>query len=245
MSAAPPTSDEATSPLLGVVGGMGPLTSAEFLRTFYARYPGRREQELPRCVLLSDPTFPDRTEAFKAGGGPEEELLRRLQAALEQLASLGAARLMIACVTIHYLVPALPAGLREQLISLIDVAVEDALAAPGQYLLLCTTGTRELGLFSGHPRWPELAPRVKYLPPEAQAELHRRIYQLKANLNQTATASWVEDQARRQGAEAVILGCTDLHLLHSHLGAARLPVLDPLERVAAGWPQRWLPGAGG
>ena len=53
--------------VLGVVGGAGPLASAEFIKTIYECSLGEREQEAPVVLLYSDPTFPDRTEALLAG----------------------------------------------------------------------------------------------------------------------------------------------------------------------------------
>src|SRR4029079_293203 len=52
---------------LGIVGGMGPLASAEFVRTVYEYGLGEREQPSPTVLLYSDPTFPDRTDAFMSG----------------------------------------------------------------------------------------------------------------------------------------------------------------------------------
>ena len=43
---------------LGILGGMGPLASAEFLKTLYECFPYEREQDAPVCLLVSDPTFP-------------------------------------------------------------------------------------------------------------------------------------------------------------------------------------------
>ena len=55
------------SNVLGVVGGMGPLASAEFVKTIYEYGLNRREQESPSVVLVSDPTFPDRTSVSWQG----------------------------------------------------------------------------------------------------------------------------------------------------------------------------------
>jgi aspartate racemase len=79
-----------TKPVLGVLGGMGGLASAEFVRTVY-EISGEvcsREQDAPVVVMYSDPTFPDRTEAFLRG--ETQPLLNKLIEALELLNSMGA-----------------------------------------------------------------------------------------------------------------------------------------------------------
>ena len=79
------------SKILGILGGMGPLASAEFLRTVYDLNITHPEQDSPSCVLLSDPTVPDRTQAILDGS--TDEILARLCRALEALSSMGAERI--------------------------------------------------------------------------------------------------------------------------------------------------------
>src|SRR5215813_3866816 len=93
--------------ILGIVGGLGPMASAEFLKTVYEYGIGDNEQDAPIVVMYSDPTFPDRTDSFLAG--EDELLLARLTAALQFLADAGAARFVICCMTIHHLLPSVPA----------------------------------------------------------------------------------------------------------------------------------------
>src|SRR5436309_5448155 len=101
---------------LGILGGMGPLASAEFLSTLYQLNITDPEQDSPSCILLSDPTIPDRTQAILNGG--IEELAARLSRALQDLASLGADRIVIACVTAHHVLPHVPEPLRLKVVSL-------------------------------------------------------------------------------------------------------------------------------
>ena len=125
---------------LGVLGGMGPLSSAEFVRTIYEHARGAREQDDPVVFLYSDPTLPDRTEAFL--GGREEQVLAPLQAALGRLVEMGAERLVVCCMTAHHVFPGLPAELRARLVSLVDVAVEAGLVVLGELEELDAGGKR-------------------------------------------------------------------------------------------------------
>jgi aspartate racemase len=101
--------------VLGIVGGMGPLASAEFVRTVYRCASWEREQDAPRLVMYSDPAFPDRTDAFLTGD--DDTVLHPLVAVLERLVDLGATRLLICCMTAHHLVPRLPAALHARVVS--------------------------------------------------------------------------------------------------------------------------------
>src|SRR5690242_14960482 len=103
--------------LLGVLGGMGPLASAEFVCTVYRLNRTEPEQQAPGLLLHSDPSIPDRTTAILSGD--TQELVVRLTTALESLVANGAHRIIIACVTAHQLLPEVPEPLRACVVSLL------------------------------------------------------------------------------------------------------------------------------
>ncbi len=224
-------------PPLGIVGGMGPLASAELLSTIYRLHTPEREQEATAVVLLSDPSVPDRTEAILRG--ETGELVQRLAGAIGALEKLGAGRVVIACFTIHHVLPELPDALRNRVVSLVDLTVEALLADPRPRLLLATTGSRRSDLFAGHPRWGEVAARVA-LPSEVDQEaLHERLYRLKKGEPPAAMVPWLEELGGRYPeTEGFVFGCTELHLLGRPLAerwgeeVARRRVVDALAIVA-------------
>src|ERR1041385_7963248 len=123
---------EAERKVLGIVGGLGPLASAEFLKTVYEYGIGENEQDAPMVLMYSDPTFPDRTDAFLAG--ESELLLTRLTGALQCLADAGASRFVICCMTIHHLLPSLPVHLGARVISMLDVIFDNLERSRGRHL---------------------------------------------------------------------------------------------------------------
>ncbi|NJR55463.1 MAG: aspartate/glutamate racemase family protein [Acaryochloris sp. CRU_2_0] len=76
-------------------------------------------------ILYSDPTFPDRSEVLLKGD--YGLLLELLTAALYKLRDLHASKIVICCITSHYLLPQLPSDLRECLISLIEVILNEVI----------------------------------------------------------------------------------------------------------------------
>jgi len=135
----------------GVVGGMGPQASAEFLKTTYENCLGEREQEFPAVLVYSDPGFPDRTDAFLRGD--EGPVLDRLIGSLNGLRMLGATRVVMCCMTIHHLLPRLPLNLREMIVSLPDIVFDSVDSNRRRYLLISSSGARKLRLCERHPRW--------------------------------------------------------------------------------------------
>jgi aspartate racemase len=221
---------------LGIIGGMGPLASAEFLRTIYEHCLGEREQESPVVMLYSDPTFPDRTEEFLADS--YDILLGCLTEALYRLYKLGVSRIVICCITLHHLLPRLPQDARETIISLLDVIFETVLQDRRKNLLLCTNGTRKMRLFQNHDRWREAEEYIVLPDKQDQQLVHTIIYQsIKRNGNVCELVPAVESLLLRYQVDAFIAGCTDIHLLAKlsdfcQDGSGNFGVIDPLTVIA-------------
>ncbi len=220
--------------VLGILGGMGPLASAEFLKTIYEFNAADLEQKLPACILYSEPTFPDRTKAI-INQSEEDLLIRFLVETLEKLIQLGASKIVISCITIHHFLPMLPTNLRENIISLIDVIIQDILREKKQYLLLCTNGTRQAGIFQKHPLW-FLAEKYVILPNEAdQNAIHHLIYQLKKNGYQDAISFHLDNLIKKYPVDSLIAGCTEFHLLTKYFMTYKEQndcIVDPLLSIA-------------
>lgn len=235
-----PQMDHRKGPILGIVGGMGPLASAEFLRTIYRLHLGEPEQGSPACILDSDPTFPDRTMAIREGR--TEVLAERLERSVADLVALGASRVVIACVTVHCVLASLPEPLRRKVASLIDLTVDEILVSgEGPFLLLATSGTRAARIFESHERWPSVAERVLALDEPDQERLHEWIYRLKTGEPGEPCLDWIGSLRERYGAAGLVFGCTELHLLHACIAARGDAgcgiIVDPLWAAARDLPK--------
>ena len=221
---------------LGIVGGMGPLASAEFVRTVYEYGLGEREQLSPTVLLYSDPTFPDRTDAFMSGNdGP---VLEKLIDVITRLDRLGAEKIIICCMTIHYLVPRLPEALRSKIISPLDVIFESVEQSLKESLLICSTGSRKVGLFESHPKWAKLGQKI-LLPSETDQELiHRNlIYPMKLNPELSDSFPVLDSVLKKYKVDSFIAGCSEIHMLAKHFLASKeygsfYSCVDPFMTIA-------------
>lgn len=211
---------------LGVVGGMGPLASAEFLKTIYEICINGCEQEAPIVYLWSNPTVPDRTECLL--NGSRNVLLENLVSALQQLHTMGATRTLICCVTMHGVVPQLPEELRSRLISLLDVIYTTVEQSRQRHLLVCSNGTRKLGLFQEHPSWQSLKDYVVLPDEDDQNELHKLIYRVKQCSDPADGMPFLEKLLRKYRVDSFIAGCTEMHLFARRFDNC----IDPLTIVA-------------
>ena len=201
--------------VLGILGGMGPLASAEFMKTIYEFNIAGSEQQMPTCLLYSDPTIPDRTAAILEGR--DDLIVPHLTGALEQLCRLGVSRIVIACVTAHYFLPRLPAELRDKIVSLVDLTLEHVVRSKQPQLLLCTHGTRKVGIFQQHPKWRLAAPYILFPRDDDQGRIHTLIYQIKQGKRYERAIPELDALLERYGTRCFIAGCTELHLLTKHL----------------------------
>lgn len=221
------------SGLLGIVGGLGPLASAAFVKTIYDQRRGCVEQDQPRLVLWSDPSVPDRTTSLR--DGLDEKIGVEIARAVDKLLLVGASRIVLCCVTAHAVLGTLSARARASLISLLDVIDTEVAASGSPHLVLCTSGARAAGLFDAGPR------DLLVFPGEADQErVHDLIYQLKQSRMPAGLPATLAGLRHAYGVAGLVFGCTELHLVARSLsqsatasdGRAAGSIVDPLTSIA-------------
>lgn len=217
----------------GVIGGMGPFASAEFIKTIYELAWKQCEQEMPEVMLLSDPTMPDRTKCFREGYS--HILAQRLEIRLRQLESLGVTNIVVCCLTIHHVLHSLPANLRRKILSLVELIHSAVIRSQRMHLLLCTSGAREMRVFESHPLWEQASRYIRVPSATKQDAVHQVIYRIKRNIHRNSDVELLQDLLARYETDALIGGCTEFHLLAKRMlgsGDDSLQWLDPLQMAA-------------
>lgn len=221
----------------GIVGGMGALASADFARTIYECNVTKNEQDGPIVMLFSDPSMPDRTEAFLHGS--TSVLVDRLVEQLIDLKDLGVDQIVLCCVTLHYTLPHVPLELRRSIISLIDVALAQVIDRKQRQLLLCSTGTRAAAIFESHDLWGEASSYIVSPDEDDQKQVHEWLYRYKKPGDVSLIVPEIESLLARYDAESFIAGCTELHTFTRHLRETNsaMKFVDPLIIIA----ERFIP----
>jgi aspartate racemase len=225
-----------TAAVWGVLGGAGPLASAEFLQTIYACGGEGPEQGWPRIVLFSDPSIPDRTETLLRGD--RRALAEEVTWRARRLIAAGATKLVLCCITLHHVVPLLPQDVSETLVSLVDLIFEAVEGSEDRHLMMCSAGTRMLGLFEDDLRWEQVANRIIMPDLNDQRAIHSMIYEIKQHMDSPQHQELLDQLLDRYGVRSWIAGCTEMHILAKR-SASRLDVgrraacIDPLAILAA------------
>ena len=218
--------------VIGVLGGMGPAATLDFMAKVYAADSAPIEQDRVRLIVDCNPAVLDRNAATRGEGPSPGPVLAAMAAGL---ATAGADVLVIACNTAHAWQAEIAAAAGIPLLSMIDAACDAlASASPGAHRigLLAGQGCLDAGVYQGAfagRGWTAVLPSAS-----AQAGFMDALYRVKGGTlgaaEKAAFAACVSDVVGA-GAEAIVAGCTELPLL---LGPADSPVplIDPTWALA-------------
>jgi aspartate racemase len=226
--------------VVGVLGGMGPLATVDFLHKIVIATPAATDQEHVPVVVSNIPQVPDRTAAFRGEGVSP---LAAMLASGRRLVAAGAGLVVMPCNTAHLWFDELQAALGLPMIHLVDAALDDAVAAGGGRIgLLATDATLASGLYVNRARGAASAAAMQWLLPTAGevigavmpgiAAVKRGDLAAGRDALAAAAAALV-----RRGADAIVLGCTEIPLAVD-AASAGVPVIDAtasLARRAVAW----------
>ncbi len=200
----------ATPPLLGVLGGMGPLAAADFLAKLVAETPATRDQDHIPYIAYGVPQIPNRPAAIlHKGDSPLPHMLR----GITTLKQAGATAIAIACNSAHYWYDDLVHQGGLPILHIAD-AVCDMLAergiTSGTVGMIGTDGTIAAGFFQ--QRFSASGLECLLTTPADQQQFVRpAIAAVKANELGIANKLIIRavEKLLENGAQAVVLACTE------------------------------------
>ena len=217
---------------LGVIGGLGPIATAHFMELIIRMTEAGTDQEHLDMIIYNHPSIPDRTGYIldPTKPNPLPEMIRIGNA----LARQGAKLIAIPCMTAHYFHRDLTSYIQAPIVHAIhETCVHLKKHGIRRVGILATDGTIRSKLFQ---RELENHGMEALIPgPEGQKCIMSVIYDdIKANkpagMDKFELAS---RQLRAQGAEAIILGCTELSLVKRDqpIGAGYLDAMEVLAQT--------------
>lgn len=218
---------------LGIIGGLGPMATAYFLQLIIEMTDADTDQEHIEVLLHNKPQTPDRTR-YILGLSNENPMPFLLQTG-RGLVAAGAEILAIPCITAHYF--------QEQLEKEISCPIIHAIEETAKYLreekikkigIMATDGTIESQLFQ---KILEREGISCIIPTREKQKYVMNIIYDNVKAGKTVDMELFEEVSNylfKQGAEVVILGCTELSMVKRdcHIGAGFLDVMDVLARKA-------------
>lgn len=214
---------------LGVIGGLGPIATAHFLELVINMTDAKTDQQHLNMIIYNIPSIPDRTAYILDNSAPDPlpEMLRIGQALAKQNAKF----IAIPCMTAHYFFDRLEAGIPAVLINSIRETAKHLKANGIEKVgIMATDGTIQSGIFHKELEAMGLTPIV---PDKKQQEnvMHLIFRNVKAGTPAEMDRFFAAaDHLRRHGAQAIILGCTELSLIKRDypIGAGFLDAMEVL-----------------
>ncbi len=230
-----------TSPRrLGVLGGMGPLATADFLKKLIAATPAHKDADHVPVIVYSVPQIPDRVAPILHAAGPSPvpamlEGVRMLEAA-------GAECIAIPCITAHHWYDELCQAAQVPIIHIADATCTTMVAqgVHGDVALLATDATLRSGFFQQRL---QAAGFAVVLP--SDEEMQKLVLPAIACVKRhdmAAALSLASEAVQRllaRGLQRVVLACSELPVAlegaDASLAAHCVDTLDALAKACVAW----------
>lgn len=220
--------------IIGILGGMGPESTIDLYKHIVDFTPANVDQDHIETIIYSMPQIPDRTNALLEGGeDPTPYLLRGIRMLEKNNVNI----ILIACNTAHAYLPKLMLQNSVPIIDMVQSTIEyihNKYPSIQKIGLLATDGTIKTNLYKKY-----IKDDLVIVTPnkEDQTTVMECIYGttgIKAGYKTKAikdNLEFVIKNLKTHGAEAVILGCTELPLVikeDNHI----LPIINPFKILA-------------
>ena len=214
---------------IGIIGGMGPAATVDLMNRIISMTDAASDQEHIPMIVDNNTRIPDRTEAIIAKGeSPVPEML----ASAKRLEAAGADFIVISCHTAHYFVPEIKDKIGIPILGMPDETAKLLkLKGVNRAAVLATDGTVQSGLYGA--ALERYGIQTVYPNEEQQKTVMSLIYDYikkgitdKSDLPYNEIVKLVGDFSS-QGAEALLLACTELPIAFSIMGLRSDAFVDP------------------
>jgi aspartate racemase len=213
--------------IVGVIGGMGPEATVEFLRRLVAATPAEDDADHLHVLIDNNPKIPSRIKALIEGSGADPAPVLRDMA--RKLESQGAELLAMPCNTAHHYLPQIADAVKIPVLDMVQLSVErlKSLPQPPKNVgVLATPAVRMVGLYDAKLKAAGFRP---IFPGQAdEALLLQVIRAVKAGkLDDARRRDYAAIIGRMADADIFLIACTELSILEAPAKGA-IDALDVL-----------------
>ncbi|MHB8172445.1 MAG: cysteate racemase [Thermincolia bacterium] len=212
---------------IGILGGMGPMATADLLVKIIQNTLARTDQEHPRIIIDNNPKIPSRIQAILAAG---EDPLPQMQKSTHLLEKAGVDFILIPCCTAHFWLKDLQQKVRVPIYSMIEATL-DHVKKKHQFekiLLLASTATVQTSLYQKGFQSHGL--NLFSPTPDEQKIVATVITKVKAGFIEAnpylKPLNQILQRYKAKGVSTVLGGCTEVPLLFPYLEGG-ITTVDP------------------
>ena len=225
--------------MIGVLGGMGPAATVDFLDKLIRLAPADRDQDHVPVIVVSDPRVPDRVAPIMEGRGPSP--LDALSRGIRTLEQAGAACIAIPCHTAHFWYDELLATSNVPILHIADAVLADLARRGGANApvgLLATAATLKAAFYQERLGAAGYACTVPAADVMARCVLPAiALVKRDRAVDAAPLLARAVDHLIERGAQTVLLACTELPLAMAAASdpAACLDATEALARACIAW----------
>jgi aspartate racemase len=216
---------------LGILGGMGPAASAEFITRLIQQTPAISDKEHIPFVLWNNPQIPDRSTSIRNG---DDKPLPYLLEGIESLKYVGCDLIVIPCNTAHFWFHELN-KLNVRIIHIVDSvasALREVNVINDTIGVMGTQATVEFGLYQyilNKLGWNCIVPTKE----ETDTLVQPAIDLIKGGNIKDAhpMLMTVVNSLIIRGAKAVVLGCTEIPLAVRETEENNIPLVNSIDSL--------------
>jgi len=218
--------------IIGVIGGLGPIATADFFNRIIKNTPAKEEQDHLHIIIDNNPKAPNRNRALNGTGSSPTTSLRKSALRLKQA---GAQLLVMPCNTAH--------AFKEAITHTVDTPFLDIIDETVAYIIREFKGLKKVGLLAAdgclkaglyQDGFKDKGIDLTKLNTPHQKEFMTLVYRIKASGVNAPIQKAMQHLAKvliGNGAEAVIAGCTEVPLA-LEAGDLPVPLIDSTEILA-------------
>lgn len=199
---------------IGVLGGMGAAASANFyqeiVKIAQEKYKASEDTDFPPMFIYNLPL-----SGFGETGFLDEDLVKsQLLEAVKKLESIGVDFIVIPCNTVHHFFNEMQQNIKIPILSILEVAAETIQKNSYKKVgILSSRSTKEYQLYENILNKKDVDTiSTNEDEQEIVDKIIGNVIAGKQNMSDTALLQEIIARFKKEGAESVILGCTEIPL---------------------------------
>ncbi len=220
---------------IGVLGGMGPMATADFMKKIILKKSSSCDQEHVPLLVYSHPSIPDRSSyILNQGKSPLAEMV----AGALKLESCGASCIVIPCNTAHFWYDDLSRITKTPILNIVDCVAKQLVRHKlngKKVMILGTDGTRASRIYESRLEsygytviFPSDEIQQKYIMPTIKSVKEGQ-NKIAENLFESAIT-----EILKTDISAIILACTELPVIYKETKINNTTIIDSTEALAIG-----------
>jgi aspartate racemase len=218
--------------VIGIMGGMGPEATIDLFEKIVRETHAKTDEDHLRIIIDNNPKMPSRQDAILKGTESPGPAMAETAKNIERA---GADCIIIGANTAHYFYKYVKDAVHIPVLHIIEETVKETTARMPNVTtvgVLATSGAMKTGIFQ--KQFESVGIRTLGIPEDFQQKIQKSVFSFKYDGQTSKNVAMMVEVGKfliKNGAEALILGCTEIPLILRDKSFT-VPMIDPNEVIA-------------